>query len=410
MATRPGITSAYLIGIKGAAMTALAQLLQARGVRVSGSDVPERFFTQDVLARIGIPYVEGFHVDNVPMDVDIVIRSSAYDEAHVEVAVARALGHTVRTYAEVIADIFNAGKGIAVCGTHGKTTTTAMLGLVLAEAGLDPTVIVGSDVPQLGGSARAGRSNLVVLEADEYQDKLRYYKPFGIILTNIEWDHPDFFPTPERYAAAFDAFIAKVPPLGFLIRDVVDVGYDDLTLQVPGAHNRLNAIAALRAAEYLGVPRAHAMRTLASFQGVKRRFEIVGERDSVTIIDDYAHHPTEIRATLAAARSRYPNRRILVIFQPHTFTRTLALRNDFISAFAGAAHVYVMDIFGSAREPHGGITSEELAAALAVPAIASGEVLETIAAVRAALQRGDVVLCLGAGRNDVVARGLAEKI
>lgn len=412
-------------------MSALAQLLHARGVLVSGSDTAEHYFTQETLAANGIPYVEEFHADHVPTTVDLVVRSSAYDDTHVEVAEALRRGLHVVTYAEAVAMLFNAGRGIAICGTHGKTTTTAMLGWILVSAGRDPSVIVGGAVPQLGGAARAGASDLVVLEADEYQDKLQHYAPYGVILTNIEYDHPDFFATPSAYAAAFHRFIARIPTDGFLViheRDAeaeaaasaarcriirVPAVEDDpgaLVLLLPGAHNRRNALAATAAAEILGVSRATAFAALATFRGSKRRFEIVGEAHGAVIVDDYAHHPTEVRATIAAARERFPDRRIVVVFQPHTFTRTIALRDDFARAFDGADQVLVMDIFGSARETQGGISSAEFATAIGRNATASGDVDATIAGARSAMLPGDVVLCLGAGRNDAVARALVSGV
>ncbi|MFH1099094.1 MAG: UDP-N-acetylmuramate--L-alanine ligase [Candidatus Uhrbacteria bacterium] len=454
------VHSVYLIGIKGVGMTALAQILHARGVRVSGSDVAQRFFTQDVLARAGITFVEGFAAINVPAGVDLIIHSTAYGDDHVEIAEARRRGLTMLTYPEAVALIFNAGKGIAVCGTHGKTTTTAMLGWILAEAGMDPTVIVGSEVPQFGGNARVGLSDLVVLEADEYQDKLQHYMPFGMVLTNVDYDHPDFFPTFEAYTDAFRRFIAKIPPSGFLVAcaddpiipslvtaarcDILFYGFQNhspiranrrmaepivwqmikdgavwrtgervgaLSLQLPGRHNQLNALGALAAAERLGVSPDVALRALASFRGTRRRFEVIGEVNGVTVIDDYGHHPTEIRVTLAAARERYPGRRILCAFQPHTFTRTIALKDEFATAFRDADLTYIMNIFGSARERHGGVTAAELAAAIAAhnPAVATGGVQETIAALLRDARPGDVIICMGAGENNEVARGLVER-
>lgn len=453
------IRSAYLIGIKGAGMTALAQVLAARGVRVSGSDTNQHFYTDDVLRRVGIPFVEGFTAANVPSEIDLVIQSTAYGGDHVEVAEATRRGLPLTTYPEALAAIFNAGKGIAVCGTHGKSTTTAMLGYVLAEAGLDPTVIVGAEVPQFDGNARVGRSGLVIVEADEYQNKFHALNPYGIVLTSIEWDHPDFFTTPEAYVDAFRTFVRKLSTDGFLVacaddpvvseivdqapgevvgyglgdlspfrskrRKVVD-GVDAMQLQLSGRHNILNALGVLAAAERLGVPRDVALRAIASFQGTRRRFETIGTlcpehveghastpcAHSIVVIDDYGHHPTEIRVTLAAARERYPGRRILCAFHPHTFTRTIALKDQFATAFVSADRTYVMDIFGSAREQRGGIDAAGLASTINThsPAVASGNVEQTVAALARDVQPGDVIICMGAGENDRVARGLVEQL
>ena len=428
-------------------MTALAQVLQARGVRVSGSDIATHFFTEEVLHAANISFVEGFAAAHLPVDVDLVIVSTAYGNDHVEIVAARARSIPVLTYPEAVAMLFNAGRGIAVCGTHGKTTTTAMLGLVLAATGYDPTVIVGSAVPQFGGNARVGKSNLIVLEADEYQNKLQHYQPHGVVLTAIEYDHPDFFPTFASYVDAFRAFVRRIPPEGFLVACVDDptvrevmgearclvipyglsahaavptqqsvFGREALgatTLRVPGEHNIQNALGALAAAETLGASRDAACAALATFQGTKRRFEVLGEWSGVVVVDDYAHHPTEIRVTLAAARDRYGDRSLRCVFQPHTFTRTIALRDAFVHAFPGVTKVYLMDIYGSTREQHGGITAAELAGEISAggtPATAIGGVAATVRAVLADVQPGDVVLCLGAGENDQVARGLAEAL
>lgn len=476
------VRSAYLIGIKGVGMTAFAQVLRAWGVDVFGSDIAQHFFTDDVLRRAGIPFTEGFAVANVPATVDLVVRSTAYAPGHPEVDAAMERGLPVVTLAEAVAMVFNAGKGIAVCGSHGKTTTTAMLGYVLQEAGLDPTVMVGSDVPQFGGCARVGQSDLVVLEADEYQDKLAHYAPHGIILTSIDYDHPDFFPTPEAYVDAFRRFVRRLPPGGFLIAcaddpvvcevareapcrvvwypgdpaDQKDGEVKDspgrgrfrvvpppltpltplLPLLLPGRHNIQNALGVLAAAEHLGVTRDVALRALASFQGTRRRFETVGvvrhsmsDNGEIVVIDDYGHHPTEVHATLAAARERYPGRRILCAFHPHTFTRTIALKDGFARAFGDADRTFVMDIFGSARELPNNFSpfhregeregedsahraAEQLAAVIAAhsPAIASGNVEQTVAALARDVRPGDVVLCMGAGENDRVARALVAQL
>ncbi|MFH1429902.1 MAG: cyanophycin synthetase [Candidatus Uhrbacteria bacterium] len=421
--------SVYCIGVKGAGLSSLAQLLHARGVRVSGSDTDTHYFTQETLDAQGIPYVEGFAAGQIPDDVELVIRSTAYGEDHVEVADALRRGLRVVTYPEAIAMVFNSGKGIAVCGTHGKTTTTAMLGHILITCEQDPTVIVGSVVPQFGGSARSGKSDVIVIEADEYQNKLALYDPFGVVLLNIEFDHPDFFSDIDAYVRVFREFVARIPEDGFLIargddarvREVAqlarcsvvwfateDAKRLDAGLRVPGLHNRLNALAAIAAAEQLGVRHADSERALVTFDGTKRRFECVGEVGGVTIIDDYAHHPTEIRAAVQAARERYPDRRLVVAFQPHTYTRTIALKEQFAAAFE-VDRVFVMDIFGSAREQHGGITPQELAGAIEqhqTHASASGGVEETVVALKTEVRSGDVVLCLGAGENDRVAQQL----
>ncbi|MBI4449540.1 hypothetical protein HY634_00615, partial [Candidatus Uhrbacteria bacterium] len=318
---------------------------------------------------------------------------------------------------------------------------------------------------------------IVVLEADEYQDKLQYLKPQGVILTSIEYDHPDFFPTPAAYRDAFRRFVVRIPADGFLVACEDDAAVIEVTrevrcsvisyglthpptpplrgggetiknfspsnvegeregvdangirLKIPGNHNIQNALGVLAAAERLGVARDVAIRALASFQGTRRRFETIGEVNGITVIDDYGHHPTEIRVSLSAARERFPGRRILCAFHAHTFTRTIALQDQFATAFVNADHTYVMDIFGSAREippllaegervgvgannntTHG-ITSDLVAAIdKNSPATASGGVEATVDMLLQDVQPGDVVICMGAGENDRVARLLVERL
>ncbi|MBI4281365.1 UDP-N-acetylmuramate--L-alanine ligase, partial [Candidatus Uhrbacteria bacterium] len=204
----------YMIGIKGVGMTALAEVLHGWGKRVTGSDTEERFQTDDILRKSGIPFVEGFVKENVPADVDCVIYSTAYNEKNPEVAEAERRELPMLSYPEALGQLMEGKYGIAIAGSHGKTTTTALLGHVMAEAGLDPTVIVGSEVKNWGANARVGKSEYVVIEADEYQNKFQYYNPKGLVITNIDWDHSDYYKTPKEYKQAFDVFREKVKRTG----------------------------------------------------------------------------------------------------------------------------------------------------------------------------------------------------
>lgn len=418
-----------MIGIKGVGMTGLAQILQHMGKRVSGSDTTEEFFTQEVLKKLGIEYREGFAGENIPADADLVIYATAYPEEHVERVEAKRRGIPQLSYPEALAAVTQGKRVIAVCGSHGKTTTTAMLGQALEALGMDPTVLVGSRVNAWGTNARVGRSDLFVLEADEYQNKLKYLNPTGIVITNIDWDHPDFFPTPESYRKVFTEFTQKLGPTGWIVANNVDPEShralasssaavhwfspddplpDASNAVIVGAQNRANADAVLAALSCLGVAPDEASKALASFRGTSRRMEEKGKVGDLTVVDDYAHHPTEIRATIAALRGQYPGSRITVLFQPHTFSRTETFLNDFVTALSTADEAFITDIYGSAREKIGAVDGRALAAAFRngkdhyVPFATAAETLEAKllaheAAERSLASAATIFVTMGAG-------------
>ena len=409
----------YMIGIKGVGMTMLAQFLAAKGVEVTGSDVKEKFMTDEVLKKSGIKVIENFDTKNIPNDAYLIIYSTAYNEStNIEVKMAKEGKTKVLAYAEALGQIFNDQYGIAVAGSHGKTTTTAWLGFVMQQAGLHPNVLVGASVPQFDGCAIVGPSDYLVIEADEYQNKLRYFDPKAVLLNNIDYDHPDFFPAPDDYEQAFIEFIAKIPKKGFLvanfddsiIRKIVNVNsrakvisyaineaadyvaynikffngkqffkvkigvendtdeedlilnkeLGDFSIQLSGRHNIYNALAVIAASIELGINLSDIRKALEDFSGTARRMQTLGEYNGAIIIDDYAHHPTEIKATLSGIKELYPKKNKIVVFHPHTFTRTKALLNDFAKSFNDADELIVIDIYGSAREVHGGVSSEDL--------------------------------------------------
>ena len=457
------IKNIYMIGIKGVGMTMLAQFLAGKGFSVSGSDIKEKFMTDEVLKDAGIKVIEGFSKDNLPNDVDLIIYSTAYNgENNAEVAKALAGKTKILTYAEALAEFFNSHFGIAVIGSHGKTTTTAWLGFVLSQAGLEPNVLVGSRVPQFNGSSLVGKSDYLVAEIDEYQNKFKYFQPRATILTNIDYDHPDFFPTKQDYEDAFIKFIEKLPARGFLVANFDDpairktvnvncrakvisyalnevadyVAYDikqgagkqffkvkfgldeeeaegerddllgDFSIQLSGAHNVSNALAVIAAGIELDVPLNLIRTYLEEFSGTARRMQVLGEYRGATIIDDYAHHPTEIKATLAGARQIYPNKKIIVVFHPHTFTRTKALLDDFSKSFGQADEVIVLDIYGSAREKQGGVSSKDVVEKIGIRNQESGikqklNYISTLSEcekyLREKAERGDVIILMGAG-------------
>ena len=358
-------------------MCGLATLYKEWGHEVSGSDTEEEFFTDRILKELNIPIVS-LDPSEICSGIDEVIFSTAYTE-HSQVARARELGIHVLSYTEALARLSKAKKTIVVTGSHGKTTATAMLGRVLEEAGLDPTVIVGGELIEWGKTARAGKSDLLVAEGDEYQAKMLEFGASAAIITNIDYDHPDFYKTPEDYESAFKQFVTEIPDSGIIVahestRMILEstkktiTYYDEvrgLRLEVWGKHNLKNASGVLALAKILGVAEGSALKTLSQFRGTKRRTELYTKEDAeIVVIDDYAHHPTEIRATLATLREQYPERKIIAVFQPHTYSRTKALVADFAQCFGDATSVVLVEIYSSAREHDRSITIDELAGAV----------------------------------------------
>jgi UDP-N-acetylmuramate--alanine ligase len=456
------IKKAYFVGIKGAGMTAVAEIFKNRGIEVSGSDTSEKFFTDRILLNNQIKFKEHFSEKNITEDIDLVVYSTAYTPANnLELRYAEGKNLKMLSYPEVIGQFFKEKMGIAVCGTHGKTTTTAMLAEVLREAGEDPTAIVGSQVIQWNGSSIAGRGNYFVAEADEYQNKLQYYSPWSVILTSLDWDHPDFYPTFAEYRKAFEDFVSKIPHHGFLIawgdstdtRDLAQnanctdflYGFNsdndyaikllemengmqkfkirfrekeigEFELGVPGKHNILNATSVIAFCHHLKLDLEKVKTALKNFQGTSRRFEYIGLYKKAILIDDYSHHPEEIKAALLTARNLYPQKNIITIFHPHTFTRTKALLQEFAQSFDDTDKVIVIDIYGSAREEQGGVSSADLVNLINKYAPANpqkAEYIPTIDEVVAYLKEsnlGDsVVITMGAGNVWQIAQKLNVK-
>lgn len=431
--------SIYIIGIKGQGMTALALVLRGRGWNVEGSDVADEFSTDVVLQSHHIP-VHAFS-DSLPRHVDCIAYSTAYhQDTHPQLREARSRELLTMSYPEAIGQLFDNVEGIAVAGTHGKTTTTAMIGVVLAAAGKNPTVIAGSPVQDFHGNARVGSAKLLVVEADEYQNKFQYYHPQHLVITSIEYDHPDYFPTVQSYQEVFLAFAQRIPgtivlrsddPVcaalaKILKRPVVTFGRGqgatvhllgciwrqdhqhvwysmhgreyDFALPLPGEHNAMNALAAIALTNQLGVEPNIAHKALASFAGVTRRFETRGEYHGAVIIDDFAHHPTEVRAAIAAARQKYAGKRLIVVFQPHTYSRTKAMLKLFADVLKADA-VLIPEIASSARETLKTISSKDLVKKMPknVPARYTATLEEAAEVMRPMLTDHDVVLLLGAG-------------
>lgn len=435
----------HIIGIKGWGTSALAQILKSSSHDVCGSDLPDVMPSDDVLKSAGIS-VESLAVDVITPDIDRVIYSTGYSQDHPQILRCKELGIPLVSYPEAVGELFNERYGISVCGTHGKTTSSALLTHVLERLGADPTAIIGNYVEQLGSNARRGSSEMFVLETDEYQNKLQHYHPKAVLLTSVEWDHPDFFHTEGEYRAAFQAFLAQggiehcvvcVDDIG--VRDVItsasmrpctygeSEGADyrmtryrmegentffsimrgtdvigECSLSLIGKHNALNALGVIALCDVLEVGNmADITRAIASFRGTQRRFEYRGKRRGVNVYVDYGHHPTEVRVTLQAIRERFPNARLWCVFGPHTFSRTRALLDEFAHSFGSADHVLVLDIYG-AREAEGDIHARDLTDAInAVSHNAeyAGSIDSTLTMLKNSKDNMDMVVCMGASED-----------
>jgi UDP-N-acetylmuramate--alanine ligase len=452
------IRKIYFIGIKGSGMVALVEILARQGFEVTGSDTTEKFFTDEILKKkLFVKYFEGFDADHVKDDTDLVVFSTAYNEENnEEFKAAKYKSLPMISYPELLGLLFNQKYGIAVCGTHGKTTTTAMLAEIFRVSDLDPTAVVGSQVRQWRGSALVGRSDFMIIEADEYQGKFKFYHPQAVILTSADWDHPDYFKTPEEYKKTFIDFVQKIPRHGFLVVcgdrsdtleiarsakcNVLKYGFGkendfkiknhelkdgkqifevwngekklgEFELELPGKHNVLNAAAAVAMSHKFNAKIEKIQEALRNFEGTSRRFEYIGKRNGAILIDDYGHHPEELKATLKAAREFFPKKRIWCVFHPHTYTRTKALLSEFAQSFEDADRVIVLDIYGSARETQGGVHSQDLVE-LAKKYHRNVEYIPTIPEAIEFLQdqigREDLVITMGAGDVWKVAEGLKE--
>ena len=447
------IKKAYLIGIKGVMMTAIAQYLKEQGIKVSGSDTHEKFFTDGVLKAHKIPFKEKFDKKNVPVDADLVIYSLAYDNKNVEVKEAMDKGLKVMDHGRFLADIVGKRVSVGVAGTHGKSTTTAMLGFALAQSGFDPTVFAGTKVKAFKGNSRFGKSKFLVLEADEYKKNFLNYDLTGAVITSVDWDHPDIYPSARDYEKTFREFARKIEKDEFIVANgdskavrkitkglkcrVLYYGFDKkndfqaetiyenefkvyshnqalgiFKLKVFGDYNIMNALSVIATCQQLGVDLERVRKALSEFAGTARRFEVRGKCKGATIIDDYAHHPEEVKAALGAAKAIYPNKKIWCIFHPHTFTRTKALLKEFSKSFKEAHKVIVLDIYGSAREEQarlhryakhcgqGGIHSRDLVKAINQTkrnAKYIGGIPETAKFLKTKISDKDVVITMGAG-------------
>lgn len=448
----------HLVGIGGSGLSAIARVLLQQGYAVSGSDRQPGPVLLALQAE-GAQVFVGHAAANVE-GADLVLISSAIPDENVEVVAAAALGLPVVKRGPFLGALLRNAELVAVAGTHGKTTTTAMIASMLTGLGYAPGYIVGSHLRGLGTNAAAGAGTVFVIEADEYDHMFLGLHPQVALVTNVEWDHPDCYPTPDSFAAAFARFVEQIRPAGWMVTCLDDPGacrlaevhraqggivltyglsdaadvtaravqvgrhggcvaevwqagrlLGELQLRVPGLHNLRNALGALGAVSRLGLDPARALPILADFEGVGRRFEFKGEAGGVQVYDDYAHHPTEIRATLAAARMRWPARSIWAAFQPHTYSRTQALWHDFTQAFGDAQHVLVAPVYAARDAAIPGVTGEALAAALRhADARYVGDAAELVSYLANHVQPGDVLITLGAGDGYLIGESLLEAL
>jgi UDP-N-acetylmuramate--alanine ligase len=447
----------HFAGIGGIGMSGIAEVLLNLGYEISGSDL-KLSATTDRLRKLGAVIYEGHDAQNVTGAKALVV-SSAVDESNPEVQEARRLQIPVIPRGELLAELMRLKYGIAVAGSHGKTTTTSMIATILNHAGKDPTVVVGGKVATMGGSnARVGHSDFLVVESDESDGSFLKLAPILAIVTNIDREHLDHYASLEEIRDAFVEFVNKVPFYGAAFVCVDDENVQSILprvrrrtvtygrsaqadlmihdsscgsfnsdfevramsgelgrfqLHVPGEHNVLNATAAIGIALELHVDLEAIREGLASYRGVDRRFQVKGATRNITVVDDYGHHPTEIRATLAAARSTGA-KRVLVLFQPHRYTRTFHLMDDFGRAFMQADRVFVLDVYAASEKPIEGVTGAALAermrqfghkSAEYVPSLGAG-----VEAITDAAEEGDMIITLGAGSVSQASEMILERL
>lgn len=447
----------HFMGISGAGMVSLAELLLRSGVPVTGCDLRPGPAAR-ALAPYGVEVLSGHDPAHLE-GTEVLVVSAAIPIDHPEIAGARKQGIPVVKRARALGEWVSRGTVVAVAGTHGKTTTTAMTTEILTSAGLDPTGLVGGRVPQWGSNLRFGGEDLFVVEADEYDRSFHHLHPRVAVVTNLEADHLDIYGDLRGVEEAFEIFLEGIGPEGWVVACGDDHGasrllpgvtprartyglnpgcqlrasevreeagrtrfsvWEDggaaavLDLAVPGSHNVRNALGAAAAARILDVGWDAIQAGLSGFRGVGRRFEILGEAGGVVVVDDYAHHPTEIRATLAAARSRFPGHRLVVVFQPHLFTRTRDFAPDFGQALAAADELWVTEIYPAREKAIEGVTGMMVARS-AMDAGASrvffhGEITELPTEMLTSLHRGDICITMGAGSVESLGEDLLSAL
>ena len=452
----------HFVGIGGIGMSGIAEVLLNLGYKISGSDLKSSAVTQR-LASLGATTFEGHSADNV-LGAEVVVTSSAISAENSEVAKARELHIPVIQRAEMLSELMRLKYGIAIAGMHGKTTTTSMVAAVLAAGGLDPTVVVGGRVDAMGSNARLGKSQYLVAEADESDRSFLKLSPILSVVTNIDREHMDCYRNLRDVRHTFLEFMDRVPFYGMIVacnddpilrkllpqvqRRVVTYGtrrgsdflikpgdiqqqpgehrplshfrvsyrgkqLDEFTIRVPGTHNMLNATAAIAVGIGLDLSVENIRGALENFHGVDRRFQLRGKVAGISVVDDYGHHPTEIKATLSAAR-QCGFRKIHVIFQPHRYTRTQALMDEFAEAFHDADSLYILDIYAASEKAIDGISGEALATRIREASGQNARYVrsfpEVVELVSHEAQEGDMILTLGAGSVSQLGPMILEKL
>jgi UDP-N-acetylmuramate--alanine ligase len=453
----------HFVGIGGIGVSALARLFAWSGSRVTGSDLKESTVTQS-LRQLGIPIVIGPHrAAHVPAKIDLLVHTNDAVLTNPEIQRAKRMGVPVKSYPQALPLMLRDQKIIGISGTHGKTTTTGMIGSILTEAAWDPTIVVGSLLPTLKGNARLGKGDFAVVEADEYKRAFLNYPSHVAVVTNVEADHLNYYRDIEDIRSAFRSFVGMVPRKGLVVACGDDPGARAVTenltccslwygvnpgnelratrirlsgqftkftvehfdtplatfeLRVPGLHNVKNALAAIAVTSHLGVPLKHIQKALREFPGAWRRFEFKGQEAGVTVIDDYAHHPTELRATLEAARARFGKKRIVAIFQPHFYGRLRDFFMEFVKALQLADRVVIPPVFFVAGRENDALirqrfNSQTLAAAVTkagTPAVATPDHDSALVAALTGVTRGDVLMTIGAGNVTQLAPRILKKL
>ncbi len=424
--------SIHFIGIGGIGMSALARLCLTEGKKVSGSDRSPSDITR-ALELEGAKVFGSHAKENIGDETQVVVYTEAVNEkteGYEELLRAREKGIVTMNYFDALGMVANEYYLIAVAGAHGKTTTTAMLIDIFEEAGLDPSAVVGSLRAKTKSNYRRGKSKYFIVEACEYKRDFLSLEPDVLIITNIEHEHVDYYKNLDGVQQAFRELAEKVSPDGVVIANLSDQNvrtvYEGLScavidygkyfdpvqrLKVPGVHNQMNAAAARAAAEYVGIKSNIIRNALQEFKGTWRRFEYKGECNGAPVYDDYGHHPTEIKATLEGARELYPDKKITLVFQPHTYSRVAGLFNDFVSALSSADHVFVLPIYAAREENTTGVSSEGLVTAIGKTEKEAKFVEtfdEVIALVKESVSKDDVVVVMGAGDITQIARALTE--
>ncbi|MDO9584142.1 MAG: UDP-N-acetylmuramate--L-alanine ligase [Desulfomicrobium sp.] len=449
------IKKIHMVGIGGAGMSGIAEVLLTLGYEVSGSDLVKGPVALR-LESLGATIHAGHARENV-CDAQVVVRSTAVRDDNPELLEARAHGVPIIPRAEMLAELMRLKVGVAVAGTHGKTTTTSLLATIFMEAHLDPTVIIGGRLNAFGSNAMLGQGRYLIAEADESDGSFLCLLPRISIVTNVDADHLDYYKDLDEIRDSFVAFMNSVPFYGLNVvcgddpgvqsilprvrRPVLTYGFGEenvlraeiitcergsrflvywhgeewgeVSLTHPGRHNVLNALAAIGVAMEAGVPKKDIIHGLGAFAGVGRRFEHRGERGGVLVVDDYGHHPTEIAATLETARLCYPDKRLVVAFQPHRFTRTQALFGEFSKVFAGVDLLLLTEIYPASESPIPGVSGQSLSQAIRQVTSTPVRFFEDFASMESALgeilQEGDLFLTMGAGSIWTVGQGYLDE-